>query len=240
MARLELLSGVVQNLKIANSYEDFVFTKTDKTVAGAAAIGAAAMGQLFSSANLASASGGAEISVQCFTCEVNGMLLAGRFFEVQFKDGDAIEFVVEKTEHGAVVSAARSPSKRMLWMLPHQMRGYLAQKKSDMKWSLILSILAVLVVGVCETLFFKNNGDEPFYYAIIFYISVFLIVWLINIWARSKFTVYAQQATEVIKALGYPNPEQVDLPALGKLAQKKLQAQLGKHPGFPKPWSFRY
>jgi hypothetical protein len=44
MARLELLSGVVQNLKIANSYEDFVFTKTDKTVAGAAAIGAAAMG----------------------------------------------------------------------------------------------------------------------------------------------------------------------------------------------------
>jgi hypothetical protein len=98
MARLELLCGIVQNLKVASSYEDFVFTRTDKTVAGVAAIGAAAMGQLFSSANLASASGGAEISVQCFTCEVNGILPAGRFFEVQFKDGDAIEFVVERAK----------------------------------------------------------------------------------------------------------------------------------------------
>jgi hypothetical protein len=240
MARLELLGGVVQNLKIANSYEDFVFTKTDKTVAGAAAIGAAAMGQLFSSANLASASGGAEISVQCFTCEVNGMLLAGRFFEVQFKDGDAIEFVVEKTEHGAVVSAARSSSKRILWMLPHQMRGYLAQKKSDRRWSLILSFFA----GVLPTGFayweFGNNASRSLLGFLPIFFMMFFITLLINIWARSKFTGHAQQATEVIKALGYPNPEQVDLPALGKLAQKKLQAQLGKHPGFPKPWSFRY
>jgi hypothetical protein len=54
MAQLELISGLVQNLKSARGSQDLVFTQTDKDVAGAAAVGAAVMGEAFNAASVAS------------------------------------------------------------------------------------------------------------------------------------------------------------------------------------------
>jgi hypothetical protein len=145
MTQLQRISGVVKNLKVSKNYEDFVFTTVDKNIAGTAAIGAAAVDLLFNSTALASISGGAEISIDCFACTVQNELLVGRFHQVQFKNEDEIEFVIERTSSGNVVHAARSPSKRLLWMMPYQLRGYVSQRKSNWKWSLIFSASAALV-----------------------------------------------------------------------------------------------
>jgi hypothetical protein len=140
MTSLSLVRGVVQNLIVTKGHEDFVFHSSDKNITDVVAIGAAATEQLFNSVILTSAVGDAEISVDRFTCTVNNVVFTGRFHEIQFKSGDEIEFVVEMTQNNGVVYAARSPSMRLLWMMPHQMRGKAAQKKSDVKWSLIIAL----------------------------------------------------------------------------------------------------
>ncbi len=240
MEKLSLVKGVVQNLQISRSYEDFVFTQVDKNLAGVASIGAVSVGQLFNSTSLATASGGAEISVDCFTCTVNNLLLGGRFHEVQFKDGDEVEFVIEQTPHGAVVYAARSPSKFLLWMLPHQMRGVAAQKRSDIKWTLIFSLVVPSLFTFFAWLKLPTNGTEPLWLFPLMFFLIFLGIFAVSFWVFFRLSRHSKQATEVIRALGYKNPENVDLPALSKIAEKRIQIQTGKLPSVLSPWSFWY
>ncbi len=240
MKNFELINGIVESLKISQKYEDFVFTETDKNIAGATAIGAAAVGLLFNSAALASASGGAEIDVECFTCSVNNTLLVGRFHKVEFKEGEKIEFLTQSSSHGAVVYAARNPKERMLWMQPYQMRGHVAQKKNDWKWTAILSLLVSIFFTLVMWLYLPFTGKEPNWIFPVFFLGSGLMVAIVNIWVRSRFTHFALKATEVIRALGYKNPESVDLPALSKIAEKRIQTQTGKLPSVLSPWSFWY
>jgi hypothetical protein len=240
MTRLEIITGVVQNLKIAKGYEDLVFTQTDKSLAGAAAIGAAAIGQFFNSANLSSVSTGSEIDMEFFICVVNSTPLAGRFHKVEFKEGETVEFVVEHKAGGGIVHAARSPSQRMLWMLPYQTRGHIAQKISDIKWTLIISITAVICIIFSEFYFFSVRAHRRDDGGMVFFLLMFLGFVFVNFVVRRRFHGFSLQATEVLKALGYQNPAKVDLHSQHKQAQKKLHQETGKLPPLVQPWSYRY
>ncbi len=240
MSALKIHLGPVAQLRKAKGYADPVFTQVDKNMAGVAAIGAVAMQQFFSSAMLANSSMGAEIDVEYFTCVVNGLPLAGHFHKVGFTEGEAIEFVIEEKEGGGIVHAARSPSQRMLWMLPYQTRGHLAQRKSDWKWTWILSF--VLAAGFF--LYFEIRNQPEFVESIgsrlIEPIAIFLIAVVINFLVRRRFTHFAKSATEVLRVLGYTNPEKVDLYKQHSLVQRELKQETGQVPPLVDTWSFRY
>jgi hypothetical protein len=240
MTSLSLVRGVVQNLIVTKGHEDFVFHSSDKNITDVVAIGAAATEQLFNSVILTSAVGDAEISVDRFTCTVNNVVFTGRFHEIQFKSGDEIEFVVEMTQNNGVVYAARSPSMRLLWMMPHQMRGKAAQKKSDVKWSLIIALCLTSIFELCDFFFIKTVSGRHWKYDLIGVIGFFSIVLLVCLWVRRRLFRHSLLATEVIKALGYENPDAVDLPALSKYARKNILQLTGKDPGSPAQWSFWY
>jgi hypothetical protein len=241
MAQLELISGVVQNLKSARGSQDLVFTQTDKDVAGAAATGAAVMGEAFSAANLASTSmGGAEIGMDFFTCTVNGILLEGGFYRLEFKEGESVDFVVERETGRNIVKAARSPEQRIIWMLPHQERGQIAQKRSNIKWMLILSALAAAVLAVVEFYRFPKLIQGCLHCYILSIFGAFLLVFVVMGYAFWRLYGFSKEATEVIEALGYQNPAEVDLHSQHKQAQKKLHQETGKLPPLVQPWSFRY
>jgi hypothetical protein len=240
MPTLKTFSGPVTQLQKAKGYTDPVFTQTDKNMAGTAAIGAAAMQEFFSSAMLSSSSMGADIDVEYFTCVVNGLPLAGHFHKVGFIEGEEVEFVIEEQHGGGIVHAARSPSQRILWMLPYQTRGHLAQKKSDWKWTWILSLL----LAGSTTLFFlfklPVNTDEPIWLRAGMFSLIFVVTVLINFLIRRRFTPFARSATDVFKTLGYANPAQVDLYKQHSLAEKKLRVETGQLPPSVDTWSFRY
>jgi len=240
MSQLKKIIGVVENLRIEKGYQDLVLSKADTQFAGAAAVGAAAMGQVASATVLSTASGGAEVSMDFFACNVDGMGLRGAFHKVEFANGDQIEFVVEPEADFYVVHAARSPTARMLWMQPHQIRGISAQKACDIRWSLMYPSLAVIAIAIAE--FFRNDGlstgtfdVDPMLYAIMFFITL-----VITVWIRWRFRGFAHQATEVLRAFGYEHPEDVDLGRLHKKAQKALAASTGTLPPLVNPWSYRY
>lgn len=238
MTRLE--TGIVKDLKVAKGYEDLVFTQNDKNLAGGGAIGAIAIGQLFNSLTLSSSSMGAEIDMEFFTCSVNDIPLAGRFHKVEFKEGEIVEFVLEGKAEAALVRAARSPGQRVIWMLPYQSRGHIAQKSNDIKWTLIISIITVFFIALSEFYFFPIRAHRREHGGVIFFLIMFFAFIFINFMVRRRFYSFSIQCTEVLKTFGFINPSEVDLNSLHKQAQKKLYKGTGKLPSLMQPWSFRY
>jgi hypothetical protein len=237
---MEKISGVVENLRIETGYQDLIFTKTDGQVAGIAAIGAAAMGRAASATVLSNASAGAEVSMDFFACTVNGMSLRGAFHKVEFVNGDQIEFVIETDGDFFAVHAARSPAARLLWMSQHQIRGINAQKACDIRWCIMYPLLSMPFSIVL--LFFLAGDSEMLPLSALLGIcaGMFLITFIITVWIRSRFRGFAYQATEVLRALGYEQPEDVDLNLVHKQAQKALAAATGTLPPLVSAWSFRY
>ena len=240
LSPLEKISGVVENLRIEKGYQDLIFNKTDSQVAGVAAIGAAAMGQAASASVLGNASGGAEVSMQFFACTVNGMSLRGAFHKVEFVNGDHIEFVIEREADLFIVHAARSPAARMLWMSQHQIRGINAQKACDIRWCIMYPLLSIPFAILVQFFSVGDLGMLPLSVQLGICAGMFLISFVITVWIRSRFRGFAYQATEVLRALGYEHPEDVDLNRVHKQAQKALAAATGTLPPLVSAWSYRY
>ena len=237
---IEKISGVVENLRIEKGYQELIFNKTDSQVAGVAAVGAAALGQAASATVLGNASAGAEVSMDFFACTVNGMSLRGAFHKVEFVNGDQIEFVIEPEGDFFIVHAARSPAARMIWMSQHQIRGINAQKACDIRWSIMYPFLSVLFVVAVQFFMTDQLGTWPLWAHLQLYAMMFATTFVITVWIRSRFRGFAYQATEVLRALGYENPEDVDLNRVHKQAQKALAASTGTLPPLVSAWSFRY
>ena len=240
MSQLEKISGVVENLRIEKGYQDLVFNKTESQVAGVAAIGAAAMGQAASATVLSNASAGAEVGMEFFACTVNGMSLRGAFHKVEFTNGDQIEFVIEPEADFFTVHAARSPAARMLWMSQHQIRGINAQKACDLRWCIMYPLLSIPFWIVAQFFLAGDSGMLPLSVQLASCAGIFLMTFVITVWIRIRFRGFAYQATEVLRALGYENPEDVDLNRVHKQAQKALAAATGTLPPLVSPWSYRY
>ena len=237
---MEKISGVVENLRIEKGYQELIFNKTDSQVAGVAAVGAAALGQAASATVLGNASAGAEVSMDFFACTVNGMSLRGAFHKVEFVNGDQIEFVIEPEGDFFIVHAARSPAARMIWMSQHQIRGINAQKACDIRWCVMYPLLSIPFWLVAQFFLAGDSDLPPFSDQLVVCAGNFLITFAITVWLRSRFRGFAYQATEVLRALGYENPEDVDLNRVHKQAQKTLAAATGTLPPLVSPWSYRY
>jgi hypothetical protein len=144
MSKRELISGKISGLQVSASHEDFVFSKELKDVAGVASVGAAVVGQMFNSSALLPASGGVGISMQAFTCLVESTRVIGRFHKVGFEDGDDIEFAGDFEQGVFWALAARAPTRRLVWVLPHHERGEAAYRSHSCYWTWSLSLTAGL------------------------------------------------------------------------------------------------
>jgi len=137
-----------------------------------------------------------------FTCTVSGKSISGSFHDFGFKEGELVEFVTAEQRGSISALAARSHSQRILWMPLYQTRGISAQKRSDLKWILILSIAAACTMQLVEMLFSDNFLDTPIFYQIMLIAGIFLIFAGVNVFARWPFLHYAKEATEILSALG--------------------------------------
>lgn len=237
---LELIRGQVTNLEVTKGSADPVFDGTDKALAGLGAVAAAATGQLLSSTVLANASQGAEIDVEFFKCVVNDVPLFGQFYRVEFKDGDEMEFVIERWLDRGSVRGARSPIRRLIWMRPYETRGIAAQQKNNTKWRYITSLLGGILPTAFFLYLFPEDKNSPLWFYPGIFLGCFLTTLGISFFVTRRFHNFSVMATEVIHAFGYDNPECVDLPALSKSAQQKLRTQASDSPMSFQPWRFHY
>ncbi|GJJ02301.1 hypothetical protein RugamoR64_28390 [Duganella rhizosphaerae] len=181
-----------------------------------------------------------DLAMDFFSCTVDGEVLRGGFHQVEFRNGDFLEFAIGFETGYPAVYAARSPSLLILWMPPHRVRGHAIQKICDIKWSFFYPTLAVILVGISEFFIDRDFGKNGFAADFRFYVMCFTITLIITVWIRLRFREFAVETTEVMRAFGYEHPEQVDLWVRHKTAQKALAASTNALPPLLKPWSYRY
>lgn len=181
-----------------------------------------------------------ELSMDYFSCTVDGVALRGGFYKVQFQEGDFIEFAVDYASGCACVHAARSPSLRILWMLPYRIRGHARQRICDIQSSVLYPTLAVTLVAICELLTGEDFGQRGFVAEFWFYFLFFMLTLAITVFIRRFFRVCAVETTEVLRAFGYAHPEHVDLSRRHRQLQAALAASTGTRPPALEFWSYRY
>ena len=236
--------AVLNELQWWKGSEDFVLTKTDKNIAGTAAIGAAALGQAFNAGALAFTSGDTGYTMNYFIGKLGDKVIRGRFYEPDFKNGDSMDMVGIRDGDTYDIIAARRPSDRMLWLLPNHKRGHVAHKKWAIKWSLILSFVIVPIVSASIGLYAAATGFDEFDFSFLF-MSIAVgfgggfILLGISYEMYTKSIEAAYETTGILKAFGYENPETVDLKSTSDPLSDALNKETGKF-CVTKAFSYRY
>lgn len=240
MRKLHLICGEVTDLRVSKGYIDPVFGTTERATATVGALAAVAVGQALTSTVLTNASHGAEIDVEYFTCSVAGLSLSGHLHRVDFKNGDEMEFVIEKLGERGFVQGARSAVNRIVWMMPYQTRGVAAQQKNNTKWRYVTSLLCGSIPTAFFLFFLPEDKNSPFWFYPAIFLGTSLTTLVISFLITRRFNEFSVMATEVLHAFGYENPEWVDLPALNKRAEQKLRSHAPDSPIMFQPWRFHY
>jgi len=227
-----LVSGIVHELHVTKGYEDVAFTDRSKNLIGAASIAAAAIGSSTSSTILASSSNGAEVQMEFFTCRVNDALLSGRFYKVDFREGENIDFVVTSGYRFSEVHGARNPEQCLIWSIPYRTRGNIAQKKHDIFSSLTVSAVASILFAIFSYYLESLPLAECWKNIARFSALSFSIVLIVNFLSRWPFYKFSYEATKIFEAFGFEDPSMVDLPKNHDRADKKYYKRTGE----PRPW----
>lgn len=223
----ELIAGEVTELTISKGYEDLLHSTKVKEIAGATTVIAASAGLASTAAALSGASSGADVDMEFFKCKVNGVPLTGRFYRVGFQEGDMIEFVVIMSDRKGEVYAARSQQSRLIWTLPYHTRGHRAQLHHDIKSSLIISAVGTLLLaGLSYYEGFAADTGE-----LILSLFFFTILLSGNFVSRWPFYRSSKDATKIFRAIGFTDPEWLNLPSMNGGAEKAFRAATGE------PWS---
>ncbi|WP_314441233.1 putative type VI secretion system effector [Massilia timonae] len=207
-----VISGLVSDLKTAKRQEDILFSEMGKNIVGMAAISAAAIGSATSSTVLINSNSATEIEMEFFTCVVDKMRLTGVFHQVEFRDGDYLEFVVTVADDVGKVHCVRDPERRLIWTHPYQVRGHIAQGRYDLIFSLILSIICTALFWYMSFYGLEEMPPVPATYVVSVLLPAFVLTFVICSAIRLRVYKFSQRATLIFRAFGFENPEYVNLP----------------------------
>lgn len=235
-----LIKGIVRSLQIRTDRENLnVFPKI-KDATAVAGIVEVIVESANSATLLSSSRDDGEIQMEFFNCFVDAKKLAGRFYKVGFVDGDEIAFVAEKTGDVYRVHSACDESKRLIWTLPHQTRGNVAQRNSDFLGSFICATVAAISFFVIVFFVLARSGIDTWKLVRDTVIISFVSVLLVNALVRWKFYKFSHQATKIFRVLGFINPEYVDLPKDHKNADVQYRAAKSEKKISHPAWQFRF
>jgi hypothetical protein len=240
MTRFEIIQGVVKDFKIVKGAEDFVFPDRCRFSDGLAVVGESLAEHSVHSRLFDELRQSVDIDMQVFTCRVDGRLIIGHFHDIGFKEDEVVEFVVKKHEAFFLCQAARSESQRIMWMPPYQTRGHVAHRRSDVKWTLILSLGAAIAVELSEILIFQRHVESSLLEQACVMLGIFLSVLIVNVFARYHLADFSKDATDVFRSLGFPKPSEVDLHKIHRRAQEKIYVETKRAAPVMSPWSFFY
>lgn len=92
---LQLISGVVSDLKIHSGEEEFVRSRGQQIAGVGVAAGLAVEGLAGAAAGAGLAAASAGDAVEFFSCKVGDQLVEGRFAKASFKNGDELSVYLE-------------------------------------------------------------------------------------------------------------------------------------------------
>ena len=240
------ITGIIDNLQRWDGEENFVMGSGTKAVGGAAAIGAAAAGLAGAAASAAINTSDTEDPVEFFTCTVGDKNIFGRFGIVSFRKGNDVIMAVEEHADYWEAYAVCRPKDRHIWMYPHCSRGIRAHYVVNLIKIFLASAIAsqafMMMMGIFA-LFMENTTLDDFLGMwILLTPSTFGISALIGGACIIVFAKFGRLSSTIFNALGFKNPNNVDL-------EKRLKTYLDNHTisdnerrgySFYSRWVYRY
>lgn len=239
----EVVRGVVSELQVWRSDEDFVFSDVEKKAGGAGALALAADGMAgAATGSLLSSSDTAE-KVFLFVCKVGDQIVKGRFGEVTFANGNEVEVAGERRGNHMNAVAMLRPADRTIWMHPHCGRGATAYWRFVKRMTAIASMGAATAFTLTAFLL-AGDGDGrtsfPLWFWPVNWAGLAFILAMVALFVARKFASFANLSSTIFSALGFKDPANVDLPKNQKLALKAAtnEVLLTYHPHAR--WVYKY
>ena len=223
---IEVISGIVHNLKIDNTMADIFFQPADREGMATTGTLAAAMGLSGIAAGMASASIEETKEPICrASFELDGKRINALLWSWPFKEGDFVQVVVEPFGDDYIGFAVIDPGVRVVVLYPHVTAGRNAH------WSRVIKIIMLMTVG------FSLLGSAIFLYLyfssektdirILFYmiggvvIGSLLIFGTIGYRIGNRFTPFVKMAGRIFTALGWKDVTNIDLRKITKAKKKE-------------------
>lgn len=240
MTLFYLASGQVSELKISRNYESILSPAGQSNSLEIGGVVSAALGEVPGSTVFSNPTAGAELEMDFFSCSVDGEIISGRFYKVEFKDGQHIDFAVKVESGQRDVQAARDPLRRLVWTLPYRTKGHLAQRESNFVGSFATSICSAVVLPIAIIFADHEPGHLPSemagYGAFLGFFSTLIVSYRV---CRRVFRT-SSQATEAFKVLGFADPANLNLPRGHRKAERRYAAETGESEAEDRPWCFRH
>lgn len=238
--RFDLIKGVVSELQVRQSEEDFVFSNADKTAGGMAAAGLAVGGLAGTATGALMSSGDTADKVSVFVCKVGHQIVNGRFGEVTFANGDEVEVAGAWRGNCMNAHAVVRPIDRTIWMHPHCGRGAKAYRRNVWNGTTWSSIGTSTLMVALNLSFFDRVRDAPIWFWLTAWMIGILSVGCICIFVAGKFSSFSLLSSEIFAALRFDNPDEVDLPKQQKITLKNAtnDERLAYHPHTR--WVYKY
>jgi hypothetical protein len=227
------LAGNITNYHCRRNAASFVFNSEDRAGIGVIAIEAALAGSAGPAIATANATS-VEEEADHVTFFLDGNLVETWLWRSPFKPGDFVEIAAEwQNDHYEAFGIAR-PSDRTVALYPHCSRGKAAHIKNAFFWGFWLGFFGqfIFVTGLGYFIMGPSMFIDPIYYAGLGCLAVFLTIMFTSL-AR-KWLPFVQVAEKVFKALGWPDPGNIDLVKRSKLRRTD------KDPGEYGTFYFRY
>lgn len=243
-SRFDVLRGSISDLIVSSGEEEFVQTTSDKIVGTGLGATLAMSGLAGAATGAMLAVSGSADSVQFFTCTVGDRRVAGRFSNVWFENGDAVEVVGESQRDGSFAAfAIRRKKDQTLWMFPHCSRGGSAHWAYAAKTVPLVTAVVMICIGLLFVLadaVSEERSTEKFLWFMFWLVAANSVVvgLYFPLKIGRKWRPFVTIAERVFAALGYENPSRVDMEKQNSLYWKKHAKPGEERP--VAPWVFRY
>jgi len=236
------ITGVIDNLQRWDGEESFIVGGGTKTVGGAVAVGAAVSGLAGAAASAAISTSDTEDPVEFFTCNLGDKSIFGRFGMISFYNGDNVVMVVEEQEGFSEAYAVCRPKDRKIWMYPHCGKGFHAFVFSWLQNISTLTIIGLPLIIIVPDLLTGNVVNIFDSRTLWRMCSMMCICIGIGIIITFIFSKFGRLSSTIFKALGFKNPDSVDLPKRLKIYLKNssVSDQEREEYHFYSGWVYRY
>lgn len=218
---MELLKGVISNLKTQRRRQDFVTSDAQRGYIEAAAAGAALMGMGAQAMGLVNISANSAEEADWVEFELDGNAMRGWMWKMPMSNGDYVEVVAESAGRGRyVVYSIRRPEDDIVAVFPHAMCGRPALYRRVMKMMLWFFCI---IYGVALPAFLHGIDSDMLSTMLKVlgagYFLSFLMLWTLFYISYRKLRGFADLAEQIFECYGWQNPGKIDLMKSSKKAR---------------------
>lgn len=224
-----IVRGVVSELQVGQTEEEFVFSARDKAAGAAAAVGLAVEGLAGAATSAALNAGNTAERVDFFVCKVGDFVVKGQFGKVTFSNGDSVEVLGSASGQLLTAHAVARPIDRTIWMHPHCGRGSISYRKYYVRAIAGLAIGAPLLFIVPLMAYSYMQEDNPFplwFWPLMLGVGAAMIS-VVLAFVATRFTTFARLSDAIFAGLGLDRPSEIDLHK--RLREAKRTFARGEH-----------